>query len=59
MVEIGRLVGGLLSVLQDEVQNTCRVEVSRVERRTPSLRQNKFLRCDEVVDSAGNAAGHH
>ncbi len=59
MVEIGRLVSSLLSVLQNEVQNPCCVEVARVECRAPAFRQNKFLGRDEVVDSAGNSAGHH
>ena len=59
VVEVGRLVGRLLSVPQDKVEDSGRVEMSRVESRTGALRQNKLVRQNEVVDSSGNPAGHH
>lgn len=46
-------------MLQDEVENPCRVEMSRVKCRTSTLSQNEFLGRDEVVDSSGHATRHH
>ena len=59
VVEVGRLVAGLLPVLQDEVEDAARVEMPRVERRAGPFGQDKLVRLDEVVDATGNAAGHH
>ncbi len=53
MIEIRRFVRCLLSVLQNEIQNSGRVEMSRVKRRAGAFRQNKLVRRDEVVDAAG------
>jgi hypothetical protein len=43
VVEIGRLVRRLLPVPQDEVEDAGGVEVTRVERRARTLRQDELV----------------
>ena len=46
-------------MLQNEIQNSSRVEVTRVKGRAAAFSQNKFVGLNKIIDAAWYSTRHH